>query len=143
MKNLFSPTMLKKYLGCKYIIFNEINEKKLNLKKIELNINDKLRFEKGNQHEKDYLKELKKKHKKVLDLKNSDLTREEKISKTIQAMKEGWEIIHGGWLKKDKWTEEFDFLIINKELKSKFGDYSYEVIDTKYSINQNQIILFN
>ena len=79
--------MLKKYLGCKYIIFNEINEKKLNLKKIELNINDKLRFEKGNQHEKDYLKELKKKHKKVLDLKNSDLTREEKISKTIQAMK--------------------------------------------------------
>ena len=133
MKNLFSPTMLKKYLGCKYIIFNEINEKKLNLKKIELNINDKLRFEKGNQHEKDYLKELKKKHKKVLDLKKSDLTREEKISKTIQAMKEGWEIIHGGWLKKDKWTGEFDFLIINKELKSKFGDYSYEVIDTKYS----------
>ena len=124
--------MLKKYLGCKYIIFNEINEKKLNLKKIELNINDKLRFEKGNQHEKNYLKELKKTHKKVLDLK-SDLTREEKISKTIQAMKEGWEIIHGGWLKKDKWTGEFDFLIINKELKSKFGDYSYEVIDTKYS----------
>ncbi len=133
MKNLFSPTMLKKYLGCKYIIFNEINEKKLNLKKIELNINDKLRFEKGNQHEKDYLKELKKSHKKVLDLKKSDLTREEKISKTIQAMREGWEIIYGGWLKKDKWTGEFDFLIINKELKSKFGDYSYEVIDTKYS----------
>ncbi len=125
--------MLKKYLGCKYIIFNEINEKKLNLKKIELNINDKLRFEKGNQHEKNYLKELKKKHKKVLDLKKPDLTREEKISKTIQAMKEGWDIIHGGWLKKDKWTGEFDFLIINKELKSKFGDYSYEVIDTKYS----------
>ena len=81
----------------------------------------------------DYLKELKKTHKKVLDLKKSDLTRDEKISKTIQAMKDGWEIIHGGWLKKDKWTGEFDFLIINKELKSKFGDYSYEVIDTKYS----------
>ena len=68
--------MLKKYLGCKYIIFNEINEKKLNLKKIEFNINDKLRFEKGNQHEKDYLKELKKQI--ALDLKKSDLTREEK-----------------------------------------------------------------
>ena len=25
------------------------------------------------------------------------------------------------------------FLIINKDLKSKFGDYSYEVIDTKNS----------
>ena len=48
-------------------------------------------------------------------------------------MKEGFEVIHGGWLKRDKWSGEFDFLIINKDQKSKFGDYSYEVIDTKYS----------
>ncbi len=34
MKNLYSPSMLKSYLSCKYIIFNEVNEKKLNLKKI-------------------------------------------------------------------------------------------------------------
>ena len=50
MKNLYSPTMLKKYLSCKYIIFNEINEKKLNLKKIAFNTNDKLRLERGNDH---------------------------------------------------------------------------------------------
>ena len=48
-------------------------------------------------------------------------------------MKEGWEVIHGGYLQRDKWRGEFDFLIINKDLKSKFGDYSYEVIDTKNS----------
>ena len=64
MKNLYSPSMLKSYLGCKYIIFNEVNEKKLNLKKIELSKNDQLRLEKGNIHEKNYLKELKKKYKK-------------------------------------------------------------------------------
>ena len=133
MKNLYSPTMLKKYLSCKYIIFNEINEKKLNLKKIAFNTNDKLRLERGNDHEREYLKELRKKYKKVIDLKNSEKTKEEKISKTIQAMKEGWDVIHGGWLKKDKWSGEFDFLILNKENKSKFGDYSYEIIDTKYS----------
>ena len=34
MKNLYSPSMLKSYLSCKYIIFNDINEKKLNLKKL-------------------------------------------------------------------------------------------------------------
>ena len=79
------------------------------------------------------LKELKKKFKKVIDLKNSDLSKEEKVPKTIQAMKEGWEIIYGGYLKRDKWRGEFDFLIINRNLKSKFGDYSYEVIDTKNS----------
>ena len=133
MKNLYSPSILKSYLSCKYIIFNEVNEKKLNLKKIELTKNDQLRLEKGNIHEKNYLKELKKKYKKVIDLKKSDLSKDEKVSKTIQAMKEGWEVIHGGYLKRDKWRGEFDFLIINKNFKSKFGDYSYEVIDTKNS----------
>ncbi len=34
MKNLYSPSMLKSYLSCKYTIFNEINEKKLKLQKI-------------------------------------------------------------------------------------------------------------
>ena len=125
--------MLKSYLSCKYTIFNEVNEKKLNLKKIELSKNDQLRLEKGNIHEKNYLKELKKKYKKIIDLKNTKLSKEEKVPKTIQAMKEGWEVIHGGYLQRDKWRGEFDFLIINKDLKSKFGDYSYEVIDTKNS----------
>ena len=46
-------------------------------------------------------------------------------------MKEGYEIIRGGYLKKDKWIGEFDFLEINKKLPSKFGNYSYEVLDTK------------
>ena len=133
MKNLFSPTMLRRYLSCKYKIFNEINEEKLKLKRIELKTNDKLRIERGNIHEKEYFKELKKKFKKTLNLKDQKLTKEEKISKTVQAMKEGFEIIFGGWLKRDKWSGEFDFLIINKDQKSKFGDYSYEVIDTKYS----------
>jgi len=133
MKNLFSPTMLRRYLSCKYKIFNEINEEKLKLQRIELKKNDKLRIEKGNIHEKEYFKELKKKFKKTLNLKDQKLTREEKISKTVQGMKEGFEIIHGGWLKRDKWIGEFDFLIINKDQKSKFGNYSYEVIDTKHS----------
>ena len=96
MKNLFSPTMLRRYLSCKYKIFNEINEEKLKLKRIELKTNDKLRIERGNIHEKEYFKELKKKFKKTLNLKDQKLTKEEKISKTVQAMKEGFEIIFGG-----------------------------------------------
>ena len=116
MKNLYSPSMLKNYLSCKYIIFNEVNEKKLNLIKIEISKNDQLRIEKGNIHEKDYLKELKKKYKKVIDIKILELSKDEKIQKTIEAMKNGYEIIHGGYLKKDKWRGEFDFLIKNNNL---------------------------
>ena len=125
--------MLKSYLSCKYIIFNEVNENKLNLKKIELSKNDKLRIEKGNIHEKNYLAELKKKYQKIIDLKNLDISKEEKIKKTIEAIKDGWDVIYGGYLQRDNWRGEFDFLIINKNTKSKLGDYSYEIIDTKNS----------
>ena len=131
MKNLYSPSMIKNYLNCEYIIFNEINEKKLNLKKKDKTISSELRFKKGNIHEDNYLQLLKSKYKKVIDIKNLKISREEKFDKTISCMKEGYEIIRGGYLKKDKWIGEFDFLEINKKLPSKFGNYSYEVLDTK------------
>ena len=69
MKNLYSPSMLKSYLSCKYTIFNEINEKKLKLQKIENSKNDQLRLEKGDEHEKKYFDELKKSSKMLLILK--------------------------------------------------------------------------
>ena len=46
-------------------------------------------------------------------------------------MKKGYDIIYGGWLESGKWIGEFDFLEINKNLKSNFGNFSYEIIDTK------------
>ena len=49
-------------------------------------------------------------------------------------MKLGFEIIRGGYLKDEKWYGEFDFLEKNKNIKSNFGDYSYEVIDTKNTL---------
>ena len=61
-------------------------------------------------------------------------------------MKDGWEIIHGGWLKKDKWTGEFDFLIINKELKSKFQNielYYYQSNVEGELINKIQDVGFS
>ena len=60
-KNLYSPSMFKNYLNCKYIIFNEFYQEKLNLKKKEVSESDKLRFAKGIQFENDYFDELKKK----------------------------------------------------------------------------------
>ena len=125
--------MLKSYLSCKYIIFNEVNENKLNLKKKEITVSDAIRLEQGNVHEEDYFKILQDKYSKVIDIKNLDITRDEKFKKTIECMKEGYEVIRGGYLKHENWIGEFDFLEINKNLKSKFGDYSYEVTDTKNS----------
>ena len=39
-KNLYSPSMLKSFLNCKYTIFNEINEKALKLVRKEKGFSD-------------------------------------------------------------------------------------------------------
>ena len=49
-KNFYSPSMLKKYLSCKHIIFNEKNENQLKLKRKPHSNIDQLRFDKGNIH---------------------------------------------------------------------------------------------
>ena len=53
--------MLKKYLSCKHIIFNEKNENRLKLKRKPHSNIDQLRFDKGNIHEAKYFEKLKKK----------------------------------------------------------------------------------
>jgi uncharacterized protein len=132
-KNLYSPSMFKNYLNCKYTIFNEFYQEKLNLKRKEDTESDKLRFAKGIQFENDYFEELKKKYSKVIDLKRNDkkTSQEEIAKKTIECMKEGYEVIRGGYLIDEKWRGEFDFLEINKNIKSQLGNYSYVVSDTK------------
>ena len=60
-KNFYTPSFFKKYLQCKYIIFNEHNEEKLGLKRKEITKSDDLRFKKGFKHEKEYFNFLKKK----------------------------------------------------------------------------------
>ena len=69
-KNFYSPSMLKKYLSCKHIIFNEKYEKDLKLKRQPNTIVDEIMFDKGNIHEKQYFEKLKKKFSKVKDIKN-------------------------------------------------------------------------
>ena len=125
--------MFKSYLNCKYTIFNEFYEEKLKLQRTEDTESDKLRLAKGNEFENDYFKELQKKYSKVVDLKKGDeKTSKDDIAKeTIKCMKEGYEIIRGGYLIDGKWRGEFDFLEINRDVKSNLGDYSYEVSDTK------------
>ena len=61
IKNLYSPTMLTKFINCNHIITNEFNEKSLKLKRNTRTVADELRMEKGLLHEAWYFSELKKK----------------------------------------------------------------------------------
>ena len=133
-KNFYSPTMLVNYINYKHFITDEFNEKIFNLKKSEKTIVDNLRIEKGLIHEEEYFNQLKKKYKKVKNIKKlKNLSNKEKIKETITALKSGYELIYGGWLKSGNYIGECDFLEINNHTKSDFGSWSYEVTDTKNS----------
>jgi len=135
-KNFYSATMLTRYINCKHTITNEFNEQKLKLKRLPRTFADNLRLEKGLLHEANYFKELSKKYSKVKNIKKlKDLSKEEKIEETIKALKNGYELIYGGWLKSGDWSGELDFLEINQKTKSNLGDWSYEIIDAKNSSN--------
>ena len=140
-KNLYSATRLANYLRCSHIVYSDYFEEELNLIKIETTKNQAIRMKKGDAHEDGYLSYLRTKFSKTIDIKNLDFSDETnyekkidlKIAKTIQSMKEGYEVIRGGWLKRDNWRGELDFLIINNTASSKLGSYSYEIIDAKNS----------
>jgi len=131
VRNLHSPTMLKSYLSCEYIVYNEKNEKDLKLTRKERSVSDVARLNKGNEHEKIVFNELKKKFKNIKDIKNKKISREEKISETLKAMKEGVDLIYGGFLNYNEWMGEFDFLIKDPTIKTEFGSYGYEIVDAK------------
>jgi len=125
--------MLTKFMNCKHIISNEYQEKKLKLKRNDRSVTDQLRLKKGKIHERNYFNQLKKKYSKIKNIKELDLTKEQKIKETIKSLKEGYELIYGGWLKSGEWSGELDFLEINKNQKSELGSWSYEITDTKHS----------
>ncbi len=134
MKNFYTASYLIKYIKCNHIISNDFNEKKLKLKRNTRTVADELRLEKGLLHEAWYFSELKKKYSKVKDIKKlKGLSKEEKIKETIKALKEGYQLVYGGWLKSGNWSGELDFLEINKKVKSDLGSWSYEITDTKHS----------
>ena len=123
--------MLTRFVNCRHIITNEFNEKTLNLKRTEKTNSDKLRLKKGLIHELNYFKELSKKYKKIKNIKDlKSLSKKDKIEETTKALKQGYELIYGGWLESDKWSGELDFLEINKDIKSNLGNWSYEVTDS-------------
>lgn len=130
-KNLLSPTKIKSFLNCKYTVVNDFYKEERGLKKKDISKTNELRFKKGFEHEDKYFETLKKKYKKTINVKNPKKNQKERYQDTIKAMKEGYDVIRGGFFFDGDWIGETDFLIKTDKKKSNLGDYSYEVYDTK------------
>lgn len=127
-----TPTNVSHFMSCKYILFNKKHKKELGLKPKEISLTNKLRIEKGKSHENNWLSYYKKKYKKVISLKGKKINLNTRLKNTINAMKKGFDVIHGGYLKLEQWEGEFDFLIKKSGIKTKFGHYGYAIADAKY-----------
>ncbi len=85
-------------------------------------------IKRGEEHEAAYVEYLKSKGLSWVYLKGQSL------EATLEAMKQGKDVIVQGFLEVDKWSGYADILI-KVPGKSKFGEWSYEVQDTKLSQN--------
>lgn len=127
-----SASDLSNYLSChhiteldKKVIAGEINKPEWN------NPHVVVLQERGLQHEADYLKYLESQDLKVMRI-SEDVSPSEAFEFTLNAMKDGVDVIAQGVLRHEEWFGKADILRkVNG--KSKLGEYSYEVFDTKLS----------
>src|SRR5215831_5582178 len=86
--------------------------------------------QRGEDFERNYLGQLKAEGKSIVEIDKNDKVNA--LQHTIHAMASGADIIYQARLEKDAWNGWADFLVKSRE-RSKFGDWSYQVMDTKLS----------
>ena len=85
--------------------------------------------ERGQRHEQAFIEHLQTCGYEITVIEGFDIT-DEAVEATIEAMREGKGIITQGALRYNRWSGRADILR-RVEIPSDFGDWSYEVIDTK------------
>lgn len=127
---LYSPSDLSAHSSCKHLtqlnkqnVRGEIDDPEIYLNPVLQMLKDK-----GITFEASHLQKLIDQGMNVVTIHNEDPDAEQK---TIDAMKAGVDVIYQGRLKEEgKWSGWADFLM-KVDRPSKFGDWSYEIWDTK------------
>jgi len=124
---LKTASRLKNWIACNYTTVNEINNKEL--KKKDRSTTETIRKKRGDEFEAKVYKNLIKQFPKHIQIKKD----EDRFEKTKEAIKKGYDLIHKAHFKHKGWVGEIDFLILDKDKKTKNGKCRYEVYDTKLS----------
>ena len=129
---VFSATDIVNFLECEHLIFLDLLHLEKPMEKTEDSATAQAAQKKGLQHEREYADQLKQQHKSFIDINDKASTLETKVAETLTAMQKGVEIIYQAAFKVDSFIGYADFLR-KVEDPSNFGNYSYEVLDTKLS----------
>ena len=127
---LYSASDLVNYLECEHLTALDLIDLETPLPKTKDSDQAKLIQDKGYAHEADFLAVLKARHSSLIDIAAIGGNLEQKIANTLQAMRDGFEIIFQATLRDGSLIGHADFLR-KVSRPSELGDWSYEVMDTK------------
>ena len=127
LDKLLTASKLKNWLACNYTTINEINKKEL--KKKESSITEEIRKKRGDEFEEKIYKKLIEKYPKHIKIKKD----KDRFAKTKEALRKGYDLVHNAGFEYEGLDGEIDFLIKDKNKKSKKDKWKYEVYDTKLS----------
>jgi predicted RecB family nuclease len=128
-KLYFSPSDLAEFMACEHAISLHLKNLDSELKKAVPDETLKILQDHGDLHEKSYLGRLKAAGRQVVEIPGK-LSQPERYQRTLQAMKEGAEIIFQAALEEGSFRGYADFLL-RRPMPSLLGSHSYEVADTK------------
>ncbi|TQJ50227.1 TM0106 family RecB-like putative nuclease [Phycicoccus sp. SLBN-51] len=130
---VLSPTDLTKHVACPHITTLDLLA--LDTPAADLGATDpddalNLVFDKGLAHEADYLQVLRDRGLSVVEIEGFGRDREAAEAATVEAMRDGVDVVYQATLFDGAWVGHADFLL-RAERPSLLGDWSYDIADTK------------
>jgi uncharacterized protein len=132
---VLSPTDVTKHVACPHITTLDLAVLAGGLERPEEGVDEQLAliFAKGLEHEHGYLTSLCEQGRQVVEIADEpSITLAEREARTLQAMRDGAEVIYQAVLFDGAWVGYADFLLRNDERASPvLGAWSYDIADTK------------
>lgn len=129
---LYSASDLVNYLECEHLTSLDLVDLDTPLPRTQDSDEAMLIQAKGYEHEAEFLKQLKRQYQSVIDVAMTEGSNAQKAAATMQAMRDGYDIIFQATLQDGCFIGHADFLR-KVDLPSALGAWSYEVLDTKLS----------
>ena len=129
-KRLYAATDIVNFLECEHLTELDLQHLETPLKKAVDDEQAELIKNKGFAHEAAYVKKLRVHHSSFIDIAAAGESRDARHAATVQAMRDGIEIIYQATFLDEPFLGYADFLR-RVDTPSELGAYSYEVLDTK------------
>jgi len=131
---LFSATDLVAFLECEHLTeldLQAVQQPQWRAQRSKTDESAELIARKGNEHELAHLARLRAQGLRVVDVAEDGGEIGDRVARTRAAMESGADVVFQATLRDGTWIGHADFLMKVAGMPSTFGDWSYEVADTK------------